>query len=181
MITLIDQFLLSHCSDFRHERSKTTLKGFFADRKIQLFSSIPIKRGDVLSHLSTENKYTVVDVEPLSDEEYLVYYSHASSLPSINIGTIQGNAIVGNQQNAVFNIGSTLPEIREFINKSTEIDKLDRQQLQELIDLANMVVNNNLPITGGFFGKFRPLFTKYGAITGAIIQSLIPWLLNRNP
>ena len=178
---MIDQFILDECTDFKLERTQTTHKGFFYNHTIQLFSNQPIKPGDILHHLQTGNRYSVSDVEPLSAEEYLVYYSQSSTTPSINIGTIHGNAIVGNQQSAIINIGNTLPEIRDFINKSSDIESIDRQKLYELLDLVDTVIRSDLPITGGFFAKFRPLFTKYGAITGAIIQSLVPWLLNRNP
>lgn len=188
-----DRILSMRGDDFSIERNNSsisTTKGFFCGKDypntIQLASNSDISDNDWLIHISTNRRYFVKNVQPISNSnqilawmaEYLTESEYEESLSqkdnsTFSIGTIYGSAIVGNYNNATINNGSDLKEIRALIaSKPSE----DQEELNKLIDRVEIITEDNQPVSKGTFAKFSDLLAKHSDIAIALGSSLIKWL-----
>ncbi|ADZ82521.1 hypothetical protein Clole_0788 [Cellulosilyticum lentocellum DSM 5427] len=173
----------------RNESVVADTKGFFTDKNypngIQLLSTSDIKVNDVLIHNLTGESYMIERIQPLTRANellgYIAYYkvntaSNDTQTFQYNIGTIQGSAVVGNQQNVTLNIGSSIEEIKSLISaKPIE----DQEELNKLIQRFENVIEDNQPISKGFFSKFSDVLKKHSDIAIALGENIIDWLTNR--
>lgn len=192
----LDDSLLNQVTDaFSIERNGTIIgsaKGFFCGNDypstIQLVENIDVQDGDWLIHSVTNRRYFADKTEPitmggevidwmvkyLSESEYNTTQSQA--LPtSINIGTINGPSIVGNQQNATLNVGNSIKDIRNLLSS---LPATDQKSTEELIAELEKVENSSHPIlVEGSLSKFSDLLKKHSdlltAVGGWAIQLLI--------
>ena len=82
----------------------------------------------------------------------------------ISIGTINGNAIVGSQENATIHAGMNLEEIISAINQMDNISDSEKRELEQLASTVDSISRN------GLLGRCAP-------IIGAILQPITTWLL----
>lgn len=82
------------------------------------------------------------------------------------------NSIIGNQSVASINHTTTIEEMRDKANNSTE----DKEQLQAIINLLEMIVNNQVQPSKGLFSKFSNLMEKHSWLSSSIASTLISWL-----
>ncbi|MGL5580526.1 MAG: hypothetical protein ACRDCE_06125 [Cetobacterium sp.] len=178
-----------HCDTFFIENSKTEIKGWPSSSKkaITFLESFIPKEDMVLINSKTGIKYHLIgnpDKIPtrtgeiigysigfLSSKEYEL--KNISNSQNINIGNIHGSAIIGNQQNASINIGSTIEEVKSLIeNKPIE----DREELKKLVTLLEVIKENNISVSKGTFSKFADILNKYSDIALPIGSILLKWL-----
>lgn len=142
------------------------VQGFFCDNgypdSIQIVGAYLAKIGDILHHKETGQAFVIDKIEPLSSTAIL-HYRSPSAAPSISIGTIAGNAIVGNQQNATIN-GMSYEEICQAIANLQGISEADRKKLNDLAASVDSVVK------AGLLERFSP-------ILAAVLQPITAWLL----
>lgn len=156
--------------------------GFFCGKDypstIQLVQNADIKDGDWLIHTATKKRYYAVDARPITVngeiQDWMVKYEselehqsnqkHKSSA-SIHIGTVSGPAIIGNQQNATLNVGSSLEDIAKLIaNKPTA----DLPELCELVSSLKKIEESGKPIEKGQLSKFSDILKKHSDILIAL-------------
>lgn len=111
-------------------------------------------------------------------------YAHcnrADQQPSatFQIGSINGNAIIGNQNHATINVGSTLAEIRSYIERTPAIPALDKVQLCEFTNAVEKALAQNSSIYRGEFKQYANLLERYGAIVGAVLGQFVGYFLGR--
>lgn len=186
---LNDRAINRNGSDFDIEREGAIIsrtKGFFCGNDhpntIQLLSSSNIEIGDYLIHTPDNRRYQISEIRPLSIsnslEGYMAIYKTPSNEPSTyqyNIGTINGSAVVGNQHTVTLNVGSSIQEIKELIKSKPEEEQVE---LNKLIQRLEIVMEDNQPISKGFFAKFSNILAKHSDIAIALGSSLINWLTN---
>ncbi|KOR24146.1 hypothetical protein [Clostridium sp. L74] len=188
-----DRVLSKHGDDFSIERNSSiisTTKGFFCGQEypntIQLASNTDVNENDWIIHNSTNRKYFVKSVEPISKSnqtlawmaEYLSESEYEKSISEENkstfsIGAIYGSAIVGNHNNATINNGYNLNEIRSLISSKPAEDQKD---LNRLIDRIEIITEDNQPVSKGTLAKFSDLLAKHSDIAIALGSSLVNWL-----
>lgn len=183
------------CSDFTIERNGTfshIVKGFFCGRKypnsIQLVPDSDIKTYDWLIDKSTNSRYFIDAIQtiPSLDNEnsgYVIHYlseyeynNREKSNSSYNIGTINGSAIIGNQQNATINNGYNLSEIKSLIS-SKPIE--DQELLNKLVERIEIITEDNQPVSKGTLAKFSDVLAKHSDIAIALGTSIIGWLTGK--
>lgn len=188
-----DKVLSIHGDDFSIERNNkiiSTTKGIFCGKDypntIQLISSADVVDTDWLIHNSTNRKYFVNKVNPISKSnqilgwmaEYLSESEYQKSISekdksTFSIGAIYGSAIVGNYNNATINNGYNLNEIRSLIS-SKPIE--DQEELNKLIDRIEIITEDNQPVSKGTLAKFSDLLSKHSDIAVSLGSSLMNWL-----
>lgn len=52
----------------------------------------------------------------------------------------------------------------------------DKEQINKLIDLVEMIVNEQIPPQKGLLSKFSDTMEKHSWITGAVASALVSWL-----
>lgn len=191
-----DKLLELHGDDFSIERNGSTIstaKGFFCGKDypntIQLSSNANVEESDWLIHNSSNRRYFVKNVQPLTSRnqtlgwmaEYLSeskYQQLASEKKqsTFSIGAIYGSAIVGNYNNATINNGYNLQEIRSLISSKPKEDQIE---LNKLIDRIEIITDDNQPVSKGTLAKFSDLLAKHSDVAIAIGSSIMGWLTSR--
>lgn len=188
--------LLSQMSDsFSIERNGSEIassKGFFCGKDypstIQLLENVDVQDGDWLIHSLTNRRYYAQHTEPItrsgeilswmvkyrSETEYKNDQSFQSQA-NINIQSVNGPAIIGNQQNAALHIGRDLDNIRSLISTFSGNDKKSAEELAE--ELEKIESSNHPILIEGSLSKFSDLLKKHSdlliAVGGWAVQLLI--------
>ena len=164
-----------------------TLKGFICGNSypdsIQIMGKCDITESDWIVDCSTKRRYFIDGVKPISKNAYILhcqseyqYNQPKQTNAQYNIGTIQGSAIVGNQQYATINIGNNLDDIQKTINSDSSIDSLDKEEFNKLIERLKIITEDNQPVSKGTLAKFSDLLEKHSDIAINLGQVLMSWL-----
>lgn len=154
--------------------------GFMPESDVQI--------GDWLINPADERLYvsdTVTDFFLQQKSQLKAYYQtvaeHNAKLEKataiFNIGNAT-NSVIGMQSIVTMNINSSIQEAREKIASSESSDK---EELQQIISLLEMVVNNQVPAQKGLLSKFSAVMERNSWITGTISSVLLNWLLTQAP
>ena len=190
-----EDFLENMTQIFQIERSGQIVcsaHGFFCGNDypntIQLVENTDIKNGDFLIDTMTNQKYYALDARPIiidhNPAEWLVKYQteiqYKASLRNsqntiFNIHSVQGNSVIGNQENVVLNIGASLTEVEGLIKSLPDSEKAIAN---ELLDEMKKTESATHPVlVEGAFSKFSDLLKKHSdlliAVGGWAVQLLI--------
>jgi hypothetical protein len=157
-----------------------SVHGFFCGSKypstIQLVESSSIQNGDWLIHAITQNRYFVEDVQPISVHgqiiDWMVRYKTSSEIERqtsssaiINIGTISGPSIIGSQQNATLNVGTSIEDIAKIV---ATMPAADMVELCDLISELKKIERSDEPIKKGQLSKFSDALQKHSDLLIAL-------------
>ena len=142
-----------------------------------------ILTGDILTPNSNENFYvtdTLVDYwngNPSQKKAYIQTESehnnsHTPATAVFNIGTANGS-VIGTQTNVTLNYNESIQNAKEQIVAS---DSPDKEDLQKIISLLEMIVNDQVTPNKGLFSKFSAVMERNSWITGSISAALLSWL-----
>lgn len=142
-----------------------------------------IKPEDSLTNPAGETLY-VVDVQTqfIHQEPYQLkaYYQtkydeiHRAqhNSPVFNIENAYGS-VIGTQHTVTFNYKDSLQSAKMQIESS---DSPDKEDLQHIISLLEMIVNNQLPPQKGLLSKFSSVLERNSWISSSIASTLLGWL-----
>lgn len=102
-------------------------------------------------------------------------HSNQIGSPVFNIGTAYGS-VIGTQTSVTVNYKDSLQATKKQIEDS---DSPDKEELQQIISLLEMIVNNQLPPQKGLLSKFSAVLERNSWITGSIASAFISWLTSR--
>lgn len=107
-------------------------------------------------------------------------FKSPSSNPSNAIFNIENatNSVIGTQANVTMNINNSIQEAKEQIAAS---DSSDKEELQQIIHLLEMIVNDQMPAQKGVLSKFSSIIQRNAWITSPISSILLNWLLSQVP
>lgn len=141
--------------------------------------------GDWLINPSNERFYvqdTITDYFMGTASQLKAYYQTVSEYNStseatniFNIGTANGS-IIGTQANVLLNYNDCLQNIK---NQIASTNSPDKEELQQLISLLEMIVNNHVTPQKGLFSKFSDVMERNSWITSAISSTLLGWLMSQ--
>lgn len=89
-----------------------------------------------------------------------------------NIGTAYGS-VIGTANTATINYKTNFQELRERAELENAPDK---EQVQKLIDLVEMLVNGQVPPQKGLLSRFSETMERHSWITSAVASALVSWL-----
>lgn len=159
-----------------HEKSTSKAYiGFFPEENILV--------GDWLINPSGERFYVIDTITQYSfgkPNQLKAYYQTLSEYNSaktasstiFNIENATGS-IIGTQSNFTMNYSDSIHQVKEQIENSTSPDK---EELQQIINLLEMVLNNQVPAQKGLLSKFSAVLERNSWITGSIASALLSWL-----
>ena len=114
-------------------------------------------------------------------QQYKIFYlteaqakkdSSAPASTIFNIGTATGS-VIGTQSVVNMNYNDSIQNAKKQLENSSSPDKED---LKQLINLLEMIVNNQVPVSKGLFSRFSEIMERNSWITGSISSALISWL-----
>lgn len=188
---LIDKF----ASTFVIERNRSEIgvaRGIYCGSDypstIQIVEDADIHNGDWLIDRATKQKYFAKDVTPIIVDgepvDWMVKYQterdynlseRSESRSFINIQSVSGNSVIGNQENVVLNIGSSLTDIERLISKLSSKEQTEANDL--LKELKTIESSNHPVLVEGALSKFSNLLKKHSdlfiAVGGWAVQLLI--------
>lgn len=173
-----------------------TVKGFidFEKSEIQVDSQIKIFKNDVLYSEVSKEKYYVKEatmdifanqiygttVKYVIDPTFL-NTKEENKVQHINIGSIQGNAIIGSQETASImtqNItNNSLEDLKELINSKSQEDK---EILNKLLNYLEVIEETNPSISKGIFARFSNVLSKNKDVAIAVGNWIVTWLTQNN-
>lgn len=89
-----------------------------------------------------------------------------------NIGNAYGS-VIGNSSNATINYQMGFQEMRE---RAAFENTPDREQVEKLISLVEMMVNGEVPAQKGLLSRFSETMEKHSWLTSSISSLLLSWL-----
>lgn len=156
----------------------------------QFFNFAPsadILVGDILENPAAD-QYFVVDVETKyagAEAAYLcVSYKtkaqHEHDEKQATVFNIQNayGSVIGNQNQTTINYNSTIDELKKQIASENSEDK---EELEKVVALLEMVVNNQVPPSKGLFSKFSALMERHSWISSAVAGVILSWLTTQIP
>lgn len=155
---------------------------------IQFLENTDIKNGDWIVDSITGQRYYAKDVHPIiiggKPCDWLIKYQtaedytasvRANKQTTINIQAVHGNSIIGSQENAVMNIGSSLNDIEHLISVLPSSDQAEAHEL--LATLKSTSESTHPVLVEGALAKFSNLLKKHTdlltAVGGWAVQLLI--------
>ena len=169
-----------------------SVHGFFCGHKypntIQLVENTDIKNGDWLIDTLTGQRYYAKDVRPIivggTPVDWMVSYlteqsfnaeNNINQQTTININSVSGNSVIGNQKSVIFNAGSSIKDIEQLI---ADLPNTDKEEAQKLVDILKTTEEANHPVlVEGALSKFSNLLKKHTdllvAVGGWAVQLLI--------
>lgn len=144
-----------------------------------------IKEQDILK-LSSGDEYIAVSVEKEHEAGKpafkKAYYQSVSQYRQQKQGTTVFNiqsaygSIIGNQESPVLNYNSTLSELKERAAADTSPDKED---IERIISLLEMIVNGQLPPSKGLFSKFSAVMERHSWLSNSVAGAILSWLTSQ--
>lgn len=180
---------------FSIERNGTvigTVHGFFCGREypntIQFLENTDIKNGDWIIDTITNQRYFAKNARPIIIGgkpcdwmvEYIteLAYQRAETVnrqTNINIHSVSGNSIIGNQENVVMNIGNSIDDIKQIINALPDAEQAEAQDLLNTLKTTEEATHPIL--VEGALSKFSDLLKKHSdlliAVGGWAVKLLI--------
>lgn len=103
------------------------------------------------------------------------YKNKSSDVATFHIENAYGS-VIGTQSNVTLHYNDSIQKAKNQIDSTNSPDK---QELQQIISLLEMVVNNQVPPQKGLFSKFSSVMERNSWITGTITSALLSWLTNQ--
>lgn len=174
--------IVSELKGLPNRENSTSRKyiGFMPDSDVQ--------SNDWLINPANERLYvadTVTDFFHQQKSQLKVYYQtvtehNAKTEKATAIFNIENatNSVIGTQPTVTMNINNSIQDAKDQIASSASIDK---EELQQIISLLEMVVNNQLPAQKGLLSKFASVIQRNSWIASPISSILLNWLLTQAP
>lgn len=146
---------------------------------IGFLAGTDIQAGDIIVNPSNERMY-VTNVETFyvrgEAQELKAYYlpeheanqSSASNSVIYNISNVYGS-IIGNGNTTTVNFQGNIDSMRKQAEKE---DGPDKEQIQHLIDLVEMIVKEQVPVRKGLLSKFSNLMENHSWLSSSITATL---------
>lgn len=103
------------------------------------------------------------------------YNKSATATTVFNIGTATGS-VIGTQSSVTLNYNTSIQQIKDQVDTCSSPDK---EELQQLISLLEMIVEDRLPVQKGILSKFSAVMERNSWITSSIASTLLSWLMTQ--
>ena len=181
-------------SDYTLQRvgqADTTVKGLPVNKAsshgetITFLPDSDVKIGDVLVNLGgdrfyvTDTRTDVINNIPMrlnvfceTEKEHARPKQKTEAV--YNIQNAYGS-IIGNNNNATVHYNSTVSDLRERIAAEHSDDE-DREAMEKVVDLLEMIVNNQIPPSKGLLSRFSDVLERHSWLSGSVAGALFSWL-----
>lgn len=152
---------------------------------ISFLPGADIKVGDLLVNPVGEKIYvseTSTDFHHGSPYQLKAFYQTELektkiSQPVFNIQNAYGS-VIGTGNNAVINYDASIQQLKEQIAES---DSPDKEDMEKIISLLEMVINNQVPPSKDLFSKFSSVMSRHSWLSNSVSAAIFGWLMSKIP
>ena len=94
-----------------------------------------------------------------------------------NIQNAYGS-IIGNSSQATINYNSAISDLKEQVAADTSADK---EQMEKIVSLLEMITNNQVPPTQGILSKFSGVMERNSWFSSSAAGAILSWLMTKIP
>lgn len=183
MNNMFERFLDSHGIPYKIYRNGNLIcevEGLTQNESVDFRVGTDIEKGDIIINPANERLYvssketafvhkeaTHIVAHTVSEAEY--NRTQTSNNPVFNIGNVS-NSIVGTQQNATIFNGASIEDLRDLISQNNSLDK---ELLNEMVDLIEKELSSNKPIKRGVLSKFAGILQNNEWITSPLAAFML--------
>lgn len=106
---------------------------------------------------------------------YKEFESQPQNSPTFHINNAYGS-VIGTQQNVTLNYKSSLSQLKSDVN---ECNSEDKESLQKIVSLLEMILDNQVPPNKGIFSKFSAVMERNSWFTSAVSSTIMSWLMTQ--
>lgn len=106
---------------------------------------------------------------------YKEFESQPQNSPIFHINNAYGS-VIGTQQNVTLNYKSSLSQLKSDVN---ECNSEDKESLQKIVSLLEMILDNQVPPNKGIFSKFSAVMERNSWFTSAVSSTIMSWLMTQ--
>ena len=165
-----------------------TVEGFANPKThtIETNSHTEIKKNDILIENFSKCRYYIISSEPNNfvnqNYGYILKYSlekeynlseNNNKTNNITIQNLYGTAVIGDKNNTTITLNPSIKELKGLIDTKPDEDK---EVLNRLLVLLEVIVENNQPIQKGTLAKYSDILAKHSDIIIAIGSFITKWL-----
>lgn len=148
---------------------------------------VDIKPGDWIINTVSNERFYIEDTQSQmfcgSVEQIKAFYQteteyskqSTSNNTVFNIQNAYGS-VIGTGNTATINYQNSIEEIRKTIDDS---DSSDKEELQKIVNLLEMIINEDVPAKKGLFSRFSKVMEENSWITGSVASAIMSWLLSQ--
>lgn len=105
-------------------------------------------------------------------------FQRASNVVDGTVFNIQNayGSIIGNNNNAVVNYDATIKELKEQV---AHCESADKEDLEKIVSLLEMIVNNQIPPQKGLLSRFSAVMERNSWITGSAASAILSWMMSQ--
>lgn len=183
MDNMFERFLDNHGIPYKIYRNGNLIgevEGLTQNESVDFQIGTDIEKGDVIVNPGNERLYVSDKKTFFAHKEamYIIAYTlseaeynntQTSSSPIFNIGNVN-NSIVGTQNNATIFNGASIEDLRDLVNQHNSLDK---ELLEDMIDLIEKELSSNRPVKRGFLSKFAGILQNNEWITSPLAAFIL--------
>lgn len=163
----------------REESSGRRFIGFIPGTDVKAGDTLLGPSGETYYVIETDIQYArnkVIQVKAFIQNEQERNSTNQPSAAVFNIQNAYGS-VIGTNNQATINYNSAVSELKERVASDTSEDK---EQLEKIVSLLEMVVNDQVPPSKGLFSKFSEVMERHSWISGSVAGAILSWLTSGN-
>lgn len=152
--------------------------GFVPGKDIAVGDILENPAGDLFYVIELQTQFFQGEPHQLKAYYQTEVERKSSSQPSqsiFNIGTAYGS-VIGNENQAVINYNSSVQDLKEKVEQSESPDK---ESMEKIVTLLEMVVNNQVPPSKGLFSKFSDVMERHSWLSSSVAGTILAWLMSK--
>lgn len=106
---------------------------------------------------------------------YQKFEDQQKPAPIFHINNAHGS-VIGTQQNVTLNYTSSLSQLKDDVDNC---DSEDKESLQKIVSLLEMIIDNQVPPSKGIFSKFSAIMERNSWFTSAVSSTIMGWLMTQ--
>lgn len=95
--------------------------------------------------------------------------------PVFNVQNAYGS-VIGTNNQATINYNSSVQGLKEKVSQS---DSPDKEDMEKIVSLLEMVVNNQVPPSKGLFSKFSEVMERHSWLSNSVAAAILSWLTTK--
>lgn len=151
--------------------------GFRPETDVRTADVIVNPAGDRFFVVETETSYFQKKAQQIkafyqTEQEYFAKESRQPNTV-FHIGTAYGS-VIGTSNTVTIDYQTSLSDLRtRVVSESTP----DKEQMEKLVNLVEMIVNEQIPAQKGVLSKFSTLMERHSWLSGSVASTLLGWLI----
>lgn len=156
-------------------------------RYVGFMPETDVQAGDILISPANEQFYvtdTKIAFFTGKPHRLMAYYQTSAerngilvqqSTPIFNIENAYGS-VIGTGNSATINYNASIQSLMEQVKQS---DSPDKEDMEKIVSLLEMIINNQVPPSKGLFSKFSGIMERHSWLSNSVAATILGWLMSQ--